>query len=125
MIKLGKSSRAKLATCCFEIQDIVNYAADNGDIDFAVICGHRGEKEQEAAFKNGASKAHFGQSGHNQLPSIAVDIIPYPIDWNDLERFKKLAAWILKCSEKLGIKLYWGGNWDKFPDMPHYSINNK
>jgi peptidoglycan LD-endopeptidase CwlK len=125
MIKLSNSSKEKLATCCKDIQDIVNYAADNGDIDFTVICGHRGKEEQEAALKSGASKAKFGQSGHNQLPSIAIDIVPYPIDWNDLERFKKLAAWILECSGKLGKKLYWGGNWPKFRDYPHYSINNK
>lgn len=125
MIKLSKTSKQRLSTCCKEIQDVVNFAAENGSIDFTVLCGYRGKAEQEAAFASGASKARFGQSGHNQNPSIAIDIVPYPIDWKNLERFKTLAAWLLSCAKAKGIKLYWGGNWPKFKDYPHYSINNK
>ena len=51
-----------------------------------IVCGHRGEADQETAYKRGASKARFGQSAHNTLPSMAVDIAPSGptggIDWD-------------------------------------------
>ena len=51
-----------------------------------IVCGHREEQAQETAYKKWASKARFGQSAHNTLPSMAVDIAPSGptggIDWD-------------------------------------------
>ena len=51
-----------------------------------IVCGHRGETDQETAYRKGASKARFGQSAHNTLPAAAVDIAPSGptggIDWD-------------------------------------------
>ena len=59
--------------------------ADTGR-SLVIVCGHRGEREQEAAYKKGASKAKYGQSAHNTLPAVAVDIAPSGptggIDWD-------------------------------------------
>ena len=51
-----------------------------------IVCGHRGEADQETARRKGASKAKYGQSAHNTLPAVAVDIAPSGptggIDWD-------------------------------------------
>lgn len=51
-------------------------------MDFAVICGHRGETEQNAAFYAGKSKLKYPYSKHNSLPARAYDRVPYPIPLN-------------------------------------------
>lgn len=100
--------------------------------DFTVLEGHRGEEAQEKAFKEGRSKAHFGQSAHNSLPSLAVDIAPHPIDWDDRERFVLLAGRVILMAEMLGYAgmVRWGGDWDQdgwtkdenFRDYPHFEL---
>ena len=59
--------------------------ADTGR-SLVIVCGHRDEQAQETAYKKGASKAKYGQSAHNTLPSVAVDIAPSGptggIDWD-------------------------------------------
>lgn len=97
--------------------------------DFSVICGFRGEREQNEAYDSGASKLKWPKSKHNQTPSLAVDIVPYPIDWNDEARFKELAATVKACWNKIppeqraGWILTWGGDWKRFRDMPHFEIS--
>ena len=52
----------------------------------------------------------------------AVDIAPYPIDWNDTKRFDKLAEHIKKKAKQLNIPITWGGDWKTLVDMPHYEL---
>ena len=42
------------------------------------------------ARREGRSKLSWLESKHNCEPSRAVDIAPYPIDWDDRERFSHL-----------------------------------
>lgn len=64
------------------------------------------------------------------MPSLAVDIVPYPIDWNDLERFKTLAAVVMECAKQEGVKLRHGADWngngrtddERFHDWPHFEL---
>ena len=59
--------------------------ADTGR-SLVIVCGHRGEADQETARRKGASRAKWGQSAHNTLPAAAVDIAPSGptggIDWD-------------------------------------------
>lgn len=52
----------------------------------------------------------------------AVDLAPYPIDWNDFARFKALGALVKQAAAQVGVNLTWGGDWKK-PDMPHYELS--
>ena len=48
--------------------------------------------------------------------SDAVDFAPWiggTIDWKDDGSFRVMAGAILHVASKLGIKLRWGGDWDK------------
>jgi len=119
MYRFSKRSLENLATCDEQIQLILRQAIQR--IDFAVICGHRNKDDQEKAFLSGNSQLHFPQSAHNDFPSMAVDIAPYPIDWENIRRFKVLKKIIFEEAEKLGIDLVWGGDWS-FRDYPHYQL---
>lgn len=120
MPHFGRSSKKKLATCDKRLQDICNEAIKY--YDFSVICGYRGEKDQNEAFLRGASKAKFPQSEHNKSPSRAVDLAPYPIDWRDRERFRFLSYIIRGIADYQGVKLRWGGDFESVSDMPHFEI---
>ena len=98
-------------------------------VDFSVLCGHRGESEQNAAYNDGNSQCLFPQSHHNLEPAEAVDIAPYfdeepHIRWYDAESFYKLAGSVLYAAKVRGIELVWGGDW-KIKDLPHFQLVRK
>lgn len=92
--------------------------------NISIICGYRGKEEQEKAYKDGKSRAHFGQSPHNFNPSYAIDVCPYPIDWYNLNRFADLAYVVKLKARELGIEVLWGGDWSSLKDYPHWEIKS-
>lgn len=99
-------------------------------VDFSVIEGHRGEKKQDQMFREGRSKLKWPASKHNRYPSLAIDVVPYPIDWLNRERFYYIAGMFIAIAAERGIKLRYGGDWDgdgltddqTFYDLPHLEI---
>jgi len=122
MFKFSKTSQDKLNTCHPDLIRLMEVALKTSPMDFSIICGHRGEKEQNEAVKAGTSKLDYPHGKHNKLPSLAVDIAPYPIDWNDLQRFADLAKHIKKTANNLDISIWWGGDWRALKDFPHYEL---
>lgn len=124
----SKQSRKNLSQCHPDLQRLFDDVIQH--FDCSVICGHRTMKEQEEAFKTGKSKARFGESKHNHMPSMAVDVVPYPVDWDDRERFGLFAGFVKGRAIALNINIRWGGDWDQdnkirdetFLDMPHYEL---
>lgn len=97
--------------------------ADPACPPFTVLDSQRGRQAQEKAFSLGNSKAHFGQSAHNWTPALALDVVPYPIDWDNLVRFKALGKFVTAKAATLGIPISWGGAWKSFKDYPHYEMS--
>ena len=128
MARFGRTSRRNLETCHPDLQKVFNKVIEK--VDCSVLCGHRGEKEQNEAFKKGHSKVKFPKGRHNATPSNAVDVAPYPIDWENLERFTLFAGYVLGIAESMGIELIWGNDWDRdfdtsdtnFRDYPHFEL---
>lgn len=130
MAKFGDKSKALLATCHPDLQKIMNEAIKH--FDFTVIEGARTLERQQQLFKEGKSKLDgINKKGkHNHSPSLAVDIAPYPIDWNDTKRFFYLAGLIEGIATSMGIAIIWGGDWDSdgdykdqtFNDYPHFEL---
>ncbi len=138
MPKFGRKSRERLETCHSDL--IVLFSAVIEEIDCSVICGHRNKEDQDKAVASGHSKARFPYGKHNSLPSNAIDVAPYPIDWDDLQRFYYFAGWvmakakILKNVGEISHNIRWGGNWrgfengvidfkkNSFDDLPHFEI---
>lgn len=128
MPAFSQKSVQLLATVDRRLYDICSDAVKI--MDFTIITGHRNQAEQDADFAAGRSKLQWPNGKHNASPSLAVDIAPYPVDWNDLPRFYLLAGIILACAAARGVKVRWGGNWagdfdlknNKFQDIGHFEI---
>lgn len=120
---LSKLSRERLSQCHPDLQRVVELAS--GRFPMAVIQGHRGQAEQDAAFARGASKLKWPNSRHNSTPSEAVDLVPMPLDWNNISRFEELGRVVKQAAVDLGIELDWGGDWKRFRDYPHFELRRK
>lgn len=128
MPALSKISLERLATCDKRLQKLFTEVVKH--YDCTVTCGHRGEVEQTEAFRTGHSKVKFPNSKHNSYPSKAVDVIPFPVDWQDTIRFYHFAGFVLATAKQLGIRVRFGGDWDedlnfreeKFRDLPHWEL---
>jgi len=123
MFKWGKASKKRLEECDLRLQALCNRMLSESEFDLTITCGHRGKDEQEKAFKEGKSKAHFGQSKHNSFPSRAVDIMPYPVNWDvDDVRWPKMVALAYESARIIGIKIRCGYFFKDLKDCPHIEI---
>lgn len=124
----GTDSRRRLSECDDRIQIVLNEVIKT--FDCSVLCGYRGEEEQNELFRIGKSHVQWPKGKHNTAPSLAVDVAPYPIDWNDREWFTYFAGFVMATALSLGIRLRWGGDWNQdwqvrdnsFDDLPHFEI---
>ena len=125
MPTLSASSQARLDAAHPLLRKLfMACAADPACPPFAVLDAQRGRQAQEKAFNLGHSRAHFGQSAHNWSPAVACDVVPYPIDWNNLARFRALGAFVTAKARTLGIDITWGATWKSIKDYPHYELTN-
>ena len=128
MPRFGKRSNVNLASCDERLQEIFNKVIQH--VDCSVLEGHRGEERQNKLQEEGKSKVRYPNGRHNASPSNAVDVAPYPIDWDDRERFHLFAGFVLGVASGMGYTLRWGGDWNmnfevddnKFDDFPHFEI---
>tara|TARA_R100000315_G_scaffold61661_1_gene40692 strand:- start:303 stop:695 length:393 start_codon:yes stop_codon:yes gene_type:complete len=128
MAKFGKTSKEKLATCHEDLQKVFNEVIKH--VDCSVIEGYRNEERQNRLFSEKKTKVRYPNGRHNSNPSRAVDVVPYPVDWNDRERFHLFAGFVLGIAKSMGIVLRWGGDWNmnfevddnNFDDFPHFEL---
>jgi len=132
MPHFSKSSISKLKTCDPELQTLFNYVIKY--FDCTVVCGERGREEQDHAFQNGFSTVQYPNSKHNENPSQAVDVVPWPIQWNNTDRmryfigFVKGVAQMLKDYGSMEVEITTGIDWDndttltdqRFNDFAHF-----
>jgi len=128
--KFGRASKKRLKTCdedlVFLFEEVVKY------FDCTVLEGHRGKRLQNKYFKEGKSKLKFPDGNHNKKPSTAIDVVPYPIDWEDRERMTYFAGYVKGIAMMLGIPIRWGGDWNSnndlkdnnFDDLPHFELRS-
>ena len=129
MPRFGKKSKSRLRTCDDELQSLFNEVIKY--FDCSVLVGYRGRNEQNTAYESGHSQVEWPNGKHNKNPSVAVDVAPYPIDWDDRERFIYFGGFVKGCAFRMGIPLRWGGDWDndtklsdnKFDDLVHYELS--
>ena len=102
-------------------------------LDLSVLCGHRTRAEQDAAVARGASRLRWPKSKHNRTPSHAVDVAPFvggAVSWAWPHYHAVAPAiraeWAAMQAEGLvpaGVGLVWGGDWQSFPDGPHWELS--
>ena len=96
-------------------------------IDCRVLSGLRTFKEQEQLVAEGKSKILHSRHLHG----MAIDVAPYPINWQDTNGFCYFAGIMKGVAHMYGIPLRWGGDWDQdgivirdqtFNDLVHFEI---
>jgi|TARA_R100000093_G_scaffold69920_1_gene42460 hypothetical protein len=128
MPQFGKKSKEQLATCNEKLRRVFNEVIKT--VDCSVLEGHRDKDRQDSLYEEGKTKVKYPHGRHNEFLSRAADVVPYPIDWDDRERFHLFAGFVLGTAKQMGVLLRWGGDWNinwfvddnKFDDFPHFEV---
>lgn len=154
MPKFSSRSRRALASAHKDLRLVFNTVIEQFDV--TVLEGIRGKDRQNRLYEEGKSQVQWPNSAHNvravphpprdgstlkeENKSLAVDVVPYPIDWDDTERFKHLGFYVLGLADALyswgaiDHRIRWGADWDRdltpvdrdpdesFFDSPHYEL---
>ena len=130
MPRFGKRSKQRLKGVDSRLINVLNEVVKYFDI--TVIEGIRSQERQNELVAQGKSKTKFGK----HVQGKAVDIAPYPIDWNARDDFHYLGGFVLGVASKMGIDVRWGGDWsdsslsknarttkdNNFDDLVHFEI---
>ena len=130
MPKFGKRSRERLKGVDSKLVNVLNEVCKYFDI--TVIEGLRSQERQNELVAQGKSKTKFGK----HVQGKAVDIAPYPIDWNARDDFHYLGGFVLGIAASKGINIRWGGDWsdsslsqgrrttkdNNFDDLVHFEL---
>jgi len=126
MYKFGKRSRKRLEGVDAKLVNVLNELIKIMDV--TVIEGLRSAERQKELLAKGATKVKYSK----HMEGKAVDIAPYPIDWEDRERFHYMGGMVRGIAKALNLKVRWGGDWDSdgeikdnsFDDLVHIEIRN-
>ena len=128
MPRFGKSSRKNLATCHPLLIRLFEEVITT--FDCSILEGQRPEERQNLFFEQGKSKLKWPEGKHNKVPSLAVDVAPYPIKWDDTPRFYYFGGYVKGIARMMEIPIRWGGDWDndtqtndqRFNDLVHFEL---
>lgn len=132
MRKWSRKSKIVLDRLDPRLQVLVTRIRDEV-VDISLISGYRGPDEQNELFEIGASTLRWPDSKHNKLPSIAVDLQPYPYPEYEPKLWGSLgyiAGRAFAIAAEEGFRIRWGGDWDgdgdltdqKFDDLFHLEL---
>lgn len=130
MPKFGKASLERREMLCKDLKLLVDEVIKH--YDFSIIETFRDKETQERYYRNGTTKAHFGESAHNYHPSFALDVYPYPVpkkqvkgiielDSDSLE-WERMINYFKVVANELGIEIECGFYWKDFKDKPHIQL---
>ena len=119
--KLGTRSLQNLSGVHPDMQAVVKKAIEITGVDFTVIEGIRHIDRQRQLLKEGKSTT----LNSRHITGHAVDMVPWPVDWEDLDRFETMAEAMKDAAEELDISIVWGGDWKSFYDAPHFELDRK
>ena len=136
---LSQRSISNLRQVHPDLVAVVGRAIQITEQDFIVIEGVRTQERQDELWAQGrttpgpivtwtkdASSHGIGKDGYGR----AVDICPFPVDWNDLSKFDAIARAMFAAATELGVRLRWGADWDQDgkprergeSDSPHFEL---
>jgi peptidoglycan L-alanyl-D-glutamate endopeptidase CwlK len=134
MPRFSKTSERRLRGCHEDLEAIFNAVVQH--FDCSILCGHRDKETQDKLKAEGKSQLAWPLSRHNAMPSMAVDVAPYPIDWQDRDRLHYFAGYVmgvaaeLRAAGVISCGLRWGGDWNidtqvkdnRFDDLVHFEL---
>jgi len=124
MYKFGKRSRERLKGVDTRLINVLNELIKMMDV--TIIEGVRTKERQAELLKQGATKVKYSK----HMEGKAVDLSPYPIDWENRDGFYYMGGMIRGIAKQLGLKVRFGGDWDSdgdtkdnnFDDLVHIEI---
>lgn len=146
--RLSKRSLDKLAGVKPEMASVVKRAIELTEVDFVVVQGNRTLDEQKRLYGQGRNAAQCAAAGvpknyaqpsapkvtwtlnSNHIGGRAVDLAPYvngAIEWDNsgkLGLYPKINDAMKRAAAELGVKIGWGGDWQKTPDRPHFELQS-
>lgn len=133
MFKLGKRSEERLVGVNPSLVAVVRRAIELSAVDFTVLEGKRTLARQQELFDQGRKtpgKIVTWTMKSKHLDGNAVDLVPFPVDWEDTQKFDAIAKAMFAAAAELGVKLRWGADWDSDGkprekgeyDSPHFEV---
>ena len=148
---LSKLSLGRLNGVDANLVKVVQRAIEITPQDFMVVEGVRSKEQCYINYGKGRTVAQCTAKGvpaqyaqpklakvtwlNNPLSSKhvtgkAVDLVPYPVDWNDLTKFDQVAKAMFAAADELGVSIRWGADWDNDGnyrekgeyDSPHFEL---
>tara|TARA_R110002074_G_scaffold331563_4_gene501947 strand:- start:2459 stop:2836 length:378 start_codon:yes stop_codon:yes gene_type:complete len=124
MPRFSRKSLRELETCDPMLQYLFKEVVKH--FDCSVIEGKRSLEDQQELLNEGATKTL--DSAH--LTGRAVDVYPYPVDFEDRDRWHYFGGFVLGTARQFGIDVIWGGDWDNdtktkdntFDDLMHFEL---
>ena len=124
MPKFGKRSRERMRGVDSRLINVMNELIKLMDV--TIIEGLRTKERQEELVAKGASKTKFSK----HIEGKALDVSPYPIDWENRDGFYYMGGMIRGIAQQLGYDIRYGGDWDSdgqtkdnnFDDLVHIEI---
>ena len=124
MPRFGKRSKQRLKGVDAKLFYVLNELIKIMDV--TIIEGLRSQERQDELVAKGASKTKYSK----HIQGKAVDLAPYPIDWEDRERFHYMGGMVRGIGQQLNVNIRWGGDWDSdgeikdnnFDDLVHVEI---
>lgn len=128
MPRFNVKSQNNLYTCHADLIQLFTRVVEQ--FDCTVLCGHRTEEDQQYAYHANKSKKQWPESMHNSFPSLAADVVAYPIQWGNYRLHYCFGGYVMGVASELGIALRWGGDWDgdwdindqRFNDLVHFEL---
>ena len=124
MYRFGKRSKERLKGVDHRLIMILDELIKMMDV--TIIEGLRSAERQEELLKKGATKVKYSK----HMEGKAVDLAPYPIDWEDRDTFHYMAGMVRGIGHLLNIKVRVGADWDSdgntkdnsFDDLVHIEL---
>jgi peptidoglycan LD-endopeptidase CwlK len=150
---LGRLSLARLNGVHPDLASVVKRAIEMTTQDFSVLEGVRSDVRQRELYGQGRTAAELRAAGVDPAlakPSMqevawtlksnhfkqedgyghAVDLVPYPLDWNNLAKFDAIADAMMRAADQLGVAIRHGADWNQNgkrrekgeTDNPHFEL---
>ncbi len=115
----GPKSAEVLSTLHPDLLFIANKLANVYNV--SAISGYRGKEEQTEYYNKGTGVS-WPTSNHNVRPSLALDIIPWPTQYDSIPHFDMMlgAVEAIAAEQRIAIRL--GKHFSYRQDYPHIEL---
>ena len=122
--RFGRKSKERLRGVDTRLVNVLNELIKIMDV--TIIEGLRSAERQEELLQKGATKVKYSK----HMEGKAVDLAPYPIDWENRDGFHYMGGMIRGIAKQLNVPVRWGGDQESdgdvkdngFDDLVHIEI---